>query len=76
MQLKEMGISLQLEKGQPICFQINSTGIEYMYWELEPKPQVQLHIGPHSAKGFHQVQVVVDKTGLTKGFKDTCCLQK
>ena len=32
-----------------------------MYWELEPKLQVQLQIRQQNAKGFHQIQIVVDK---------------
>ena len=53
--------------------QMNSTGIVYnygtvrklklidMHGQLEPKLQVRLQIRQQRAKGFHQVQIVVDK---------------
>ena len=37
-----------------------------MYWELEPKPQVQLWIRQHSAKRFHLVQIAVGKKDWLK----------
>ena len=45
-----------------------------MYWELQPRPQVQSQIRQQSTKGFHQVQMVIDKKGkrivlLTKDSK-------
>ena len=41
-----------------------------MYWELEPKLQVQLQIRQQSAKRFHQIHIVVDKKGLTEDSKE------
>lgn len=43
-----------------------------MHWKLELKPQVQLQVRYQSAKGFHQIQIVIDqkrKEDFTTNYK-------